>query len=224
MCLVPQLCLTVCDSMDCSPPGSSVHGDSADKNTGVGCLAPCPGDLPNPGIGPSSPQLRQILYHLSHQGSPGLKGCKSSVNVPFRSQMLKGSQGPHQKTARQENIRTAGASVPLLCLQRRANLLPFLSRVLWVRVNEFFPLDKMSHPLPWETVASPSPVWFSNWTIYQNRLEGSLDHRMAGSQPQFLVRQVWVQCDYRICSTHKVLGVADAAGLATPALLLRITT
>ena len=26
LCLVAQLCPTVCDSMDCSPPGSSVHG------------------------------------------------------------------------------------------------------------------------------------------------------------------------------------------------------
>ena len=26
MCLVTQLCLTLCDPMDCSPPGSSVHG------------------------------------------------------------------------------------------------------------------------------------------------------------------------------------------------------
>ena len=25
-CLVPQSCLTLCDLMDCSPPGSSVHG------------------------------------------------------------------------------------------------------------------------------------------------------------------------------------------------------
>ena len=26
MCLVTQLCPTLCNSMDCSPPGSSVHG------------------------------------------------------------------------------------------------------------------------------------------------------------------------------------------------------
>ena len=26
LCLVAQLCLTLCDPMDCSPPGSSVHG------------------------------------------------------------------------------------------------------------------------------------------------------------------------------------------------------
>ena len=31
MCLVPQLCLTLCNPMDCSPPGSSVHGDSPGK-------------------------------------------------------------------------------------------------------------------------------------------------------------------------------------------------
>ena len=31
--------LTLCDPMNCSPPGSSVHGDSPGKNTGVGCHA-----------------------------------------------------------------------------------------------------------------------------------------------------------------------------------------
>ena len=34
-----QSCLTLCDPMDCSPPGSSVHGDSPGKSTGVGCHA-----------------------------------------------------------------------------------------------------------------------------------------------------------------------------------------
>ena len=32
-----QSYLTLCDPMDCSLPGSSVHGDSPGKNTGVGC-------------------------------------------------------------------------------------------------------------------------------------------------------------------------------------------
>ena len=39
VCLVAQSCLTLCDSMDCSPPGSSVHGGSPGKNTGLGCYA-----------------------------------------------------------------------------------------------------------------------------------------------------------------------------------------
>ena len=35
--LVAQVCLTLWDPMDCSPPDSSVHGDSPVKNTGVDC-------------------------------------------------------------------------------------------------------------------------------------------------------------------------------------------
>ena len=38
-CLAAQSCPTLCDPTDCSPPGSSVHGDSPGKNTGVGCHA-----------------------------------------------------------------------------------------------------------------------------------------------------------------------------------------
>ena len=34
-----QLCLTLCNAMDCSPLSSSVHRDSLGKNTVVGCHA-----------------------------------------------------------------------------------------------------------------------------------------------------------------------------------------
>ena len=37
LCLVAQSCPTLCDPMDCSPPGSSVHEGSPGKSTGVGC-------------------------------------------------------------------------------------------------------------------------------------------------------------------------------------------
>ena len=36
LCSVAQSCLTLCNTMDCSLPGSSVHRDSPGKNTGVG--------------------------------------------------------------------------------------------------------------------------------------------------------------------------------------------
>ena len=49
-----QLCPTLCDPMDCSQPGSSVHGDSADKKE-EGLPCPSPGDLPDPGIESVSP-------------------------------------------------------------------------------------------------------------------------------------------------------------------------
>ena len=49
-----QLYLTLCDPMDCSPPGSSVHGDSLVKNTGVDCHVFLLGIFPDPGIKPVS--------------------------------------------------------------------------------------------------------------------------------------------------------------------------
>ena len=55
--LVAQLCPTLCDSMDCSPPGSSVHGILQARILGWVAM-PSPGDLPNPGIHPKSPTLQ----------------------------------------------------------------------------------------------------------------------------------------------------------------------
>ena len=68
--LVVLLCPALCDPMDCSPPGSSVHGDSPGKNTGVGCHVLLQRIFPTQGLKPGLLRCRQILYHLSHQGSP----------------------------------------------------------------------------------------------------------------------------------------------------------
>ena len=38
MPLVAQSCLTLCDPMDYSLPGSPIHGDFSGKNTGMGCM------------------------------------------------------------------------------------------------------------------------------------------------------------------------------------------
>ena len=67
VCLVTQLYPTLCDPMDCSPPGSSVHGDYPDKNTGVGCHALHQGIFLIQGLNPGPLHCRLILYHLSHQ-------------------------------------------------------------------------------------------------------------------------------------------------------------
>ena len=37
LCLIIQLCPTLCDTLDCSLPGSSVHGTFLGKNFGVCC-------------------------------------------------------------------------------------------------------------------------------------------------------------------------------------------
>ena len=91
LCLVSQSCPTLCNPMDCSPPGSSVHGDSPGKNTGVRCHALLQGIFPTQGSNPSLPHCGQILYHLSHQGSPRILEW---VAYPFS----RGSSQPRNRT------------------------------------------------------------------------------------------------------------------------------
>ena len=70
LCLVTQLCPTLCDPMHWRPPGSSVHEDSPGQNTGVGCHALLQGTFPTQGSNPGLPHCRQIFQHLNHQVSP----------------------------------------------------------------------------------------------------------------------------------------------------------
>ena len=85
LCLVAQSCLTLCDPMDCSPPHSSVHGDSPGKNTGVGYHTLLQGIFPTQGSNPGLPHCRWILYQLSHKGSQEYwsgQPIPSPANIP----------------------------------------------------------------------------------------------------------------------------------------------
>ena len=64
-----QSCLTLCDTMDCSPPGSSVHGTLQARILEWVAL-PSSRDLPDPGIEPMPPALQADSLPLSHRGSP----------------------------------------------------------------------------------------------------------------------------------------------------------
>ena len=70
LCFATQSCPTLWDRMDCSLPASSVHGDSPGKTITVGCHALLQGIFPTQGLNPGLSHCRQILYCLSHQGSP----------------------------------------------------------------------------------------------------------------------------------------------------------
>ena len=66
-----QSCPTLCNPMDCCPPGSSVHGmDSPGKNTGAGSHSLLQGIFPTQQSNPGLLHCRRIPYHLSHQESP----------------------------------------------------------------------------------------------------------------------------------------------------------
>ena len=130
---VAQSCLTLSDPMDCSPPGSSIHGtlqarvlewvaiafsnlfswtevkwsrsvvshslrphgleptrllgpwDFPGKSTGVGCHFLLQGIFPTQGSNPGLPRWRQMLYHLSYQGSPSHSNNLLSWElIPFK--------------------------------------------------------------------------------------------------------------------------------------------
>ena len=81
-CLVVKLRLTLCDSMDCSLPGSSVHGisqprildlypwDFPAKNTGVGCHFLLQGIFLTQRLNPQLLHWQADSLPLHHQGSP----------------------------------------------------------------------------------------------------------------------------------------------------------
>ena len=63
-----QLSPTLCDPMDCSPPGSSVHGDSPGKNIRVGCHSLVQRIFPAQGSNPGSPALQADSLPPNHLG------------------------------------------------------------------------------------------------------------------------------------------------------------
>ena len=66
---LPKEINILCDPMDYSLPGSSVH-EILQARLLEWVAIPFSRNIPNPGIKPGLPHCRQILYQLSHQGSP----------------------------------------------------------------------------------------------------------------------------------------------------------
>ena len=59
-----QSCLTLCDPIDCSPPGS-LSMEFSRQEYWSGLPFPSPGDLPHPGIEPLSPALAGRFFTTS---------------------------------------------------------------------------------------------------------------------------------------------------------------
>ena len=66
--------------------------NSPGKNTGVGSRSLLQGIFPTQGLHPGLPHCRQILYHLSHQGSP-----MRSSNLPTQRKTHTGPQEHNER-------------------------------------------------------------------------------------------------------------------------------
>ena len=64
---VIQSCLTLCDPMDSSPPGSSIHGIFQARLLEWVAISFCRESSPTQGSNPGLLHCRQTLYCLSHQ-------------------------------------------------------------------------------------------------------------------------------------------------------------
>ena len=76
-----QSCLTLCDPMDYSLPGSSVHGDSPSKNTGLGRRTFLQGIFPTQG----SNLCLLCLLHWQAGSLPLVPPRKQAVLFKIRS-------------------------------------------------------------------------------------------------------------------------------------------
>ena len=84
--LVAQLWLTLCDTMVCSLPGSSVHGFSR-QECWTGLPFPSPGYLPDPEIESRSPALQADALPSEPPGKP----VRARPSFPHRQPLPSGS-------------------------------------------------------------------------------------------------------------------------------------
>ena len=70
--LVTQSCLTLCDPMDCSLPGSSLFMEFSRQEYWSRWPFLSSGDLPDPGIKPRSPPLQEDSLLTEPQVKPNL--------------------------------------------------------------------------------------------------------------------------------------------------------
>ena len=138
LCLVAQSCLTLCSAMDCSPPGSSVHGDSPGKDTRVGCHVLLQGIFPTQGSNPGLPHCQQILYHLSHQGSPGILEW---VAYPIS----RGSSWPRNQIG---VFCIAGGFFTHRATREAPMLIPTIVHIMMLLSTYLMPISLLEHELP----------------------------------------------------------------------------
>ena len=89
VCLVVQLCPTLCDPRDWNPPGSPVHGILQERmlewvaiSSSRGSSWPGQGQGRGWALNPGLPHCRWILYHLSHWGSLKFLVAQLVKNLP----------------------------------------------------------------------------------------------------------------------------------------------
>ena len=83
LCLVAQSCPTLCDPMDCSLTGSSVHGDSPGKHSGVSRHSLLQEIFLTQGLSPVSPAWQADSIPSEVPGSPFQRVCPPQTSLKY---------------------------------------------------------------------------------------------------------------------------------------------
>ena len=152
-CPLAQSRPALCHPMHGRLPGSSVHGGSPGKNTGVGCHSLLQGIFPTQGSSRGFLHCRWILYRLSHQGRhlwehPYRAGGKKRFLVHFQNMIL--TPAPAHVASPSANPASADTDHPPLLLRQAPNGSPcllqgffFLSRKVIFSMDRVSPLLKL---------------------------------------------------------------------------------
>ena len=104
---VIQSCRTLCNPHErCSP------WNSPGKNTGVRSRSLLQGIVPTQGLNPSLPHCRQILYQLSHRGSPNESESCSVLSDSLQLHVLDSPGSSPGQNTKVGNIFPSPADLP----------------------------------------------------------------------------------------------------------------
>ena len=106
--LFTQSCPTLCDPMDCSPPGSSVQGVLQARILEWVAI-PFSRDLPDSGIEPGSPALAGGFFTTEPPGKPTVDSCCALISVKTSSLHYSSFSGS-QNSLTYFAIRTLGSA------------------------------------------------------------------------------------------------------------------
>ena len=89
LCLVAQLCLTICDPMDCSPPGSFVHEDAPGKNMQWVAMPSSRGSS-QPRVQTQVSHITGRFFTIEPRGKPTVRlTCKNICLIIFVKSVIK---------------------------------------------------------------------------------------------------------------------------------------
>ena len=168
LCLVAQLCPTLCDPVDCSPPGSSVQGFPR-QECWSGLSFPLLGNIPDRGIKPTATTLAGRFFTTEPPGKPSRSQCSTSKASPLCTLCTSASQSFQMLGTRQ--ARVTSPTVPCHTVAVQNHILGgrcWLERPLPVTMAASRDTADSRFPEKWPKTLAPYKEEHKNWDSESN--------------------------------------------------------